>query len=247
VRIFNTNTSKVIHSHFAVSEENHRLHYQPQGSYTIDGVSGQASCVTLSFQSPGGAKTGKVFPTGSPVSRLKLSDGSSVSASCVDIANPGVFVRASDLGVNLSNASPAVLEGNEELMGRFEEVRQAGAIAMGLDPTVQSVPKIVLLEEPAKDDSSNIVCLALSMGRVHKASPLTLALNLGVNANLPGTVAHHMKRKSTDDSDAETARVRIRHPSGMLDVAADVREGEVHSVSLTRTARMLMKGQVNCD
>jgi len=103
-----------------------------------------------------------------------------------------VFVRVSDLGIhNPGSLDPARVEADAPLKLRLEQIRQAGAAMMGLDPHTESVPKIVLVFPPDIAQQSpgvNLKCLALSMGQAHKAVPLTLALCLGAATRLPGTI-----------------------------------------------------------
>ncbi|KAI1159078.1 DUF453-domain-containing protein [Nemania serpens] len=198
VRIFNTNTSKILHARFRVVGD--PPVYCPAGSYVMDGVLGAQSRITLSFADPAGAKTGRALPTGNAVDVLALPDRSAVRASLVDVSNPGVFVTLEDLGLGLGNRgldafTPAAVEADAELKGRLEMIRRAGAARMGLDPDVESVPKIVLLfprdgaGAGAGAEGVDVRCLAMSMGQAHKAVPLTLALCLGAAANIEGTVA----------------------------------------------------------
>lgn len=98
---------------------------------------------------------------------LQLSDGSTIEASLVDVANPGVFVRASDLGFHVAPSAdlaavfnPAVVEADPALKARLEDIRRAGAERMGLDPAVESVPKIVALYPARAADAVDIRCLA---------------------------------------------------------------------------------------
>jgi 2-methylaconitate cis-trans-isomerase PrpF len=242
VRIFNTNTSKVVHSRFRVAGDPPR--YCAEGDYEMDGVPGKHfSRIVLSFISPGGAKTGRSLPTGNPVDTLSLPDGATIEASLVDVSNPGVFVRVSDLGIKDPEAlDPPTIEANAALKVRLEQIRQAGAAMMGLDPKIESVPKIVLVFPPSLGQQSprvDIRCLALSMGQAHKAVPLTLALCLGAATRLPGTIPHRLATE-TEKDDA----VVIGHPSGRLEVGTTVENGEVLSAELHRTARVLMKGEV---
>lgn len=177
VRMFNTNTSKISHSRIAVMPIGDAFRYQPKGDFSIDGVSGKASPIAISFLDPAGSKTGKLLPSGNVLDHLSLLDGSVIPASLVDCANPAVFIRASDVGVKLPCAG-SVLDGDQTLMMKLEDIRRVGAMRMGLDPDVRSIPKILLLAEPAGEDI-DIRTLALSMGRCHKAVPLTHSLNLG--------------------------------------------------------------------
>ena len=238
VRIFNTNTSKLINATFSVTKDGV---YDPFGDYSIDGVPGSGSRITLSFLDPAGAKTGKALPTGNAVDTITYANGESIRASLVDVANPGVFVLASDLGIG-GEISPAGLEANSELMARLERIRQEGARMMGLDPEIQSVPKIVIVSKPSNEAAASgihIVCRALSMQQPHKAAPLTLALNLGAACRLPETLP------ATTAVNAEGKEsVTVAHASGKVEVGSVFRDWKIESALLHRTARILMKGDV---
>ncbi|CAF3605159.1 hypothetical protein SNK03_011452 [Fusarium graminearum] len=237
VRFLNTNTNKVMSSKFRV--EGSPLRYTHKGDYAMDGVPGTGSKVVMSFLDPAGAKTGKALPTGNTVDSLTLSDGTTVKASLVDVGNPGVFISTESLGMadHLSLA-PALVESNDQLKDRLEEIRQAGAILMGLDPKVKSVPKIVLLFPSSGSSEVDIRCLALSMGQAHKAVPLTLALCLGAASQLKGTIASDLIDGKSKDT------VTIGHPSGKVDIGTVIRDDRIESAQLLRTARILMKGDV---
>ncbi|KAM7201013.1 PrpF protein [Naviculisporaceae sp. PSN 640] len=241
VRVFNTNTSKIIHSRFSVS--GNPPSYQPEGDYQMDGVPGTQSKIVLSFLDPGGAKTGRTLPTGNRIDTLTLPDGTSIQASLVDVSNPGVFIRLSDLGVaNPQSLNPVAVEADNELKGRLENIRQAGARMMGLDPKTESVPKIVLIFPSSStlgDPDLNIRCLALSMGQAHKAVPLTLALCLGAAVHIPGTIPNLL---ATGNGQRDS--VVIGHPTGRLEVGTTMQNGDILSAELHRTARVLMKGEV---
>lgn len=236
VRIFNTNTAKVIHSSFNVSNESGK--YDPIGEYSIDGVPGTGSRITLSFLDPAGAKTGRALPTGNAVDTVSLEGGETIQASLVDVSNPGIFVLASDVGLP-GNISPDQLNSDGRMMARLEMIRQAGAAAMGLDPEIQTVPKFVLLS-PSTDVHSNIICRALSMQQAHRAVPLTLALNLGAACRMRGTLA----AQTAVGMEGKTSVV-IEHASGTVEVGAVMsQDGVIESALLHRTAKVLMKGEV---
>jgi 2-methylaconitate cis-trans-isomerase PrpF len=241
VRILNTNTSKVVVSRFPVVGDPPR--YWPHGDYEMDGVPGKHSKISLSFLRPGGAKTGRTLPTGNAVDILTLPDGTTVEASLVDVSNPGVFVRLSDLGIQGSAyLDPPAVEANAGLKVRLEQIRQAGASMMGLDPRTESVPKIVVVFPPSIAQQSpgvNLKCLALSMGQAHKAVPLTLALCLGAAAGLKGTIPNQLAVGAVEGDS-----IVIGHPSGRLDVGTTVEGGEVLAAKLYRTARVLMRGEL---
>ncbi|OAA37124.1 DUF453 domain protein [Beauveria brongniartii RCEF 3172] len=249
LRLFNTNTNKVIESTFRVDAEDGRYHYCPEGDYIMDGVPGKQSCITMSFLDPAGAKTGRALPTGRPVDMLDVvaadgSDAPPVRASLVDVGNPGVFVTGRSLGYpSAASLSPAAIESDAALKTRLEALRRRGAELMGMDPDTESVPKIVLLFPPSDDDAEvDISCRAMSMGQAHKAVPLTLALCLGAAARMRGTLAWEMLREAGRAEDKPA--VRIAHPSGLVDVGTTMVDGEVKAAKLLRTARVLMKGEV---
>ncbi|OHE94569.1 hypothetical protein CORC01_10097 [Colletotrichum orchidophilum] len=238
VRIFNTNTSKVISSRFRVGDGS-PSRYSPDGDYTMDGVPGTNSPITLSFLDPAGAKTGKALPTGNACDWLLLPDASTIQASLVDVSNPGVFVRAADLGIpSPEDLTPQAVEADTELKAKLDGIRRAGASLMGLNPDLESVPKIVLLFSETRSPDVDIRCLALSMGQAHKAVPLTLALCLGAASQLPGTIPAQLVNGRSKES------VVIGHPSGKVDIGATFNNGEIVSADLHRTARVLMKGEV---
>ncbi|KAH8909644.1 DUF453-domain-containing protein [Coniochaeta sp. PMI_546] len=253
VRIWNTNTRKVIHSRFRVDGEGRR--FEPRGGYEMTGVPGTGSRITLSFLRPAGAGTGKgALPTGNAVVELVLPGGETVEASLVDVSNPGVFVRARDLtGARYgADTTPAEVEADEGFKELLETVRRAGAEKMGLDPEVQSVPKIVMVFDPPVGEKVeggvDVRCLAMSMGQAHKAVPLTLALCLGAAAGIEGTIPYRLRsggrEETKDDKVARSTAVNIGHPSGTVEIGTTVEDGDVVSAELQRTARVLMKGDV---
>ncbi|USW56576.1 Putative PrpF protein [Septoria linicola] len=238
VRVFNTNTNKIINASFHVTKDGV---FDPFGDYAIDGVPGTSSRITLSFLDPSGAKTGKALPTGNAVDTIQLSNGSSIKASLVDVANPGVFVLASDLKLP-GDIKPTSLEEDTAMMARLEDVRQEGAKMMGMDPKTQTVPKIVIISKPdevAAKSGVHIVCRALSMQQPHKAVPLTLALNLGAACRMPGTLPA-MTALNAEGQESLT----IAHASGKVEVGSVFEDGAIKSALLHRTARIMMKGDV---
>ena len=259
LRLFNTNTNKVLESRFRVEGE--PLRYCPGGEYAMDGVPSTGSLIRLSFLDPAGAKTGRALPTGRSTDSVTLRDSRSVEASLVDVSNPGVFVRAEDM-VALAGTpqdpikaarelTPSVIEADESLKKVLEEVRQAGASMMGMDPQVQSVPKVVMLLPPKPEDHVDVKCLALSMGQAHKAVPLTLALCLGAACQIQDSIAWRLLSPASRKEDeaesagaATTKTVTIGHASGKMDVGISLDGGNIVSAELLRTARVLMKGTV---
>jgi 2-methylaconitate cis-trans-isomerase PrpF len=95
VRIFNTNTGKIIRAEFPLVGGRAAI----EGDLPIDGVSGTGAPVRLAFLDPGGATTGRLLPTGQAIDLLTPPAQSPIRVSLVDAANPVVFLAATDLGL----------------------------------------------------------------------------------------------------------------------------------------------------
>lgn len=263
VRSFNTNTGKLIATTFPVDEKSPGTLVPnldvPETS--IAGVHGLSSTIAVEFLNPAGAKTGKLLPSGQPIVQIPATpEHPSVSASLVDATNPTVFIQSSDVQAHPAFSSCftaaadstgvefAPREFSPEAYTFLEHIRAWGSNAMGIIPLAQAQPKIAILSPPSQAENDvNIVVHALSMGVLHKAVPMTVGLCLGVAANVKGTIAWDIAQKTKL---ADSAIVRIRHPGGVVDVGANIEPGVdgaedvVHSASVIRTGRRLMKGIV---
>ena len=245
IRIHNTNTGKIIRSSFPVVDGEAAA----SGDFAIDGVAGTASRVQLDFVDPAGSRTGKLLPTGQV---RDILDG--IPATCIDVANPCVFVQARDLGVE-GNITPDEITAHPDLLLRLDSIRRQAGVKMGLAQTLQmvpgSVPKICLVSPPASNSrateqqqtASHIDLLArsLSVGQPHKAVPITVALALASAARLPGSTVTEVASASRID---ETG-ITIGHASGNLLVGATFDEnGGLNAATVFRTARRLFDGRI---
>jgi 2-methylaconitate cis-trans-isomerase PrpF len=132
VRIFNTNTQKLLVAEFEV------INGLPceDGTFEIDGVAGSAAPIKLSFIDPTGAVTGKMFPTGRERDRLVIAGGAEIEATLVDVTNPTVIVSAADL-IGPSDDFATAPFTRPETVAKAEDIRVAAAIAMGIAPDEQ--------------------------------------------------------------------------------------------------------------
>jgi 2-methylaconitate cis-trans-isomerase PrpF len=254
IRSFNTNTQKVIHTTFPISTSS-RTPLLDLPETTLAGVPGTASTITLDFINPAGARTGKLLPTLSPIDTLQLPPNSNIPVTCIDATNPTVFVSHHDLITHCPHITSTTLDAHlndtspsKNISQILESLRQSAARRMGLDPHAQAQPKIAVLSHPNPlngdgDVGVDIVIHALSMGAVHKAVPMTVGLGLGVAANVRGTVPWKMVGEVRKDR-TEKSLLRIRHPSGVVDVGAEFEGTSVKSAKVVRTGRWLMKGLV---
>lgn len=252
IRIHNTNTSKIIVSHFPVRDGRPDV----EGDLAIDGVAGTAAPVRLAFTEPGGAKTGRLLPTGAPVDELRI-EGGTIRASLIDAANPCVFVAAADLG--LSGAEdPETLAADRAFLDRMEQIRRAGSVRMGLTADVASagevpsIPKVAIVAPPQdarllsgsvlRGADASIMVRMLSMEQPHRAVPITGSICLAIAARIPGSIP--AAACATPDGP-----LTISHPSGSTLVEAEVtiRDGVPHALSgsVYRTARKLFSGSVH--
>jgi 2-methylaconitate isomerase len=234
VRIHNTNTGKIIVARFPVVDGA----LAPEGDLALDGVAGTAAPIKLEFLDPGGAKTGRLLPTGSPVDTLDAAGFGPVRASCVDAANPCVFVAATDLGLTGAEL-PTVLERDPVFLASMEAIRQAASVAMGLAPDLAaatrlaSIPKVAIVAARSMD----IAVRMISVGQPHRAVPITGAVCLAVAARVAGSIPQQLCASAEGP-------IRIGHASGTILVDAAMRDGKALNGAVFRTARRLFEGNV---
>lgn len=225
---------------------------------SIAGVPGKASAIVCEYVRPGGARTGKLLPSGSPIDLFEIptpptGQTRTLRVSLVDATNPTVFVSGSELREFLSldeyfnrSSSAAATRVSDVL----ELVRQRGAERMGLDPAAQAQPKISILSAPNQaelEEGCDIVVHTPSMGVLHRAVPMTVGLCVGVAANVTGTLAWETVQgaRAAGNKGHGDGMVRIKHPSGVVDVGAEFAEdGTAKSAKVVRTGKRLMKGDV---
>lgn len=127
VRIFNTNTDKVIAAD--VKTEGGKVVYQ--GDFKIAGVPASASPIKLKFIDPAGTLKKGLLPTGKAVDVLEIPGMGSIEVSIIDAANPLVFVKAEDLGLS-GKELPEEINADEEKLELLETVRGLAAVKLGL-------------------------------------------------------------------------------------------------------------------
>jgi 2-methylaconitate cis-trans-isomerase PrpF len=255
VRIHNTNTRKIIIARFPMDGEEAAV----AGDMALDGVAGTGAAIRLEFMDPGGAKTGKLLPTGRATDTLQVPGVGWVTASMIDAANPCVFVAADAIGATAAE-SPAEIEANVGLLDRLEAIRRAASVAMGIAGDLAeagglSVPFVAFIAPPlamrvlsgaelvAAD--MDIAVRMISNGQAHRATPLTGALCLAVATRIAGSIANALGRPPPGAS-----AIRIAHASGRIVVDAKVdgaADGEPHAAyaAVYRTARRLFDGRVH--
>ena len=222
-----------------------------EGTAVLDGVAGRGAPVRLSFLDPGGAVTGRLLPTGRSCDVLDVPGVGAIEAMLIDASTALVCVCAEALGLS-GVELPDEIEADPALIARLESIRRAGAVAMGIAPKTESVPKIGFISPPADAmtlsgarlpaDAVDLTARVISMGRPHRALPLTAALALAAAVRIPGTVAAEAASPGDD-----SGSIRLGHPSGIAEVMVDLAAPDplhLSRLTVTRTARRLMEGRV---
>ena len=255
VRIWQANIQKTIIAHVPVTGGQ----VQETGDFELDGVTFPAAEIVLEFLDPSddGEEGGSMFPTGNLVDDLEVPGIGIFKATMITAGIPTVFVNAEDIGYQGTELREAI-NGDPAQLARFEQIRIAGALRMGLIKTAeeaatrQHTPKIAFVSPPkdyrtssgkhVKAGDVDLLVRALSMGKLHHAMMGTCAVAIGTAAAIPGTLVNLAA------GGGEREAVRFGHPSGTLRVGAQARlvDGQwtVTKAVMSRSARILMEGWV---
>jgi probable AcnD-accessory protein PrpF len=255
VRIWQANISKTIIAHVPVSNGQ----VQETGDFELDGVTFPAAEIVLEFMDPSddSEEGGSLFPTGNLVDQLDVPGVGSFPATMISAGIPTVFVNAVDIGYTGTELREAI-NTDPAALARFEKIRVAGALRMGLIKTPeeaatrQHTPKIAFVAPPVDHVSSSgkkitaseidLLVRALSMGKLHHAMMGTAAVAIGTAAAIPGTLVNLAA------GGGERNVVTFGHPSGTLKVGAAASKSggdwKVEKVTMSRSARVLMEGRV---
>nr|WP_059392410.1 2-methylaconitate cis-trans isomerase PrpF [Pseudomonas toyotomiensis] len=255
VRIWQANIQKTIIAHVPVSNGQ----VQETGDFELDGVTFPAAEIVLEFLDPSddGEEGGSMFPTGNLVDDLEVPGIGSFKATMITAGIPTIFVNAEDIGYQGTELREAI-NGDPAQLARFEQIRIAGALRMGLIKTAeeaatrQHTPKIAFVSPPkdyrtssgkeVKFGEVDLLVRALSMGKLHHAMMGTCAVAIGTAAAIPGTLVNLAA------GGGEREAVRFGHPSGTLRVGAQAKrvDGQwtVTKAVMSRSARILMEGWV---
>ena len=265
VRIFNTNTNKMLVSTIEVDLEGQ---FKEEGDYRIAGVEGSHSRIKISFVDPAGSMTGKLFPTGNRIDKVHVGIGElsaldeplSVKATLIDAGNPWALVDSTSFSGRLSQASKLT----QDFLIVLEAIRQKASIMFGLAKSMQEAaltrgtPKIAMIDRwqalegnDAKTKVADIAVRGFSGGKLHPSFHISGAFCTGICVVVQGTVARGLRSGAGQDlsSTKSDYEITISHPGGLMDVSVDIApEGKdgisVKSASLFRTTRRLFDGRV---
>ena len=198
-----------------------------------------------------------MFPTGHLLDDLEVPGIGNFPATMINAGIPTVFVNAADIGYQGTELQGDI-NGDPAQLARFEKIRVAGALRMGLIQTPeeavqrQHTPKLAFVSPPKDYTASSgktiaaadvdLLVRALSMGKLHHAMMGTCAVAIGTAAAIPGTLVNLAA------GGGERQAVRFGHPSGTLRVGAEAKQDNgqwtVTKAVMSRSARILMEGWV---
>ena len=250
VRVLNTNTNKIIEEHVRVEDGHAMVH----GDEVIQGVPGTGSRINMYFEDPAGSKTGKLFPTGQKKEVFDVPGYGPAEVTVLDCSNPMVFIKASDLGIKGSELTE--LNQNKDVMEHIERIRGMAAVKCGFVENWEdartkstSAPKVSIVSAPqdyinmdgneVKADTMDLCCRAISVGALHKAYPMTVAVGTGAAARISGTIVNEIVKPAPDQD-----IIRLGHASGVTEVDVKMDGEKVIKGGVTRTARRIMDGWV---
>lgn len=254
VRIHNTNTQKVFIAHVPIIDGRAKV----KGDYVMAGIPGTGAEIALDFRDTVGAKTGKLLPTGKVIEEIHLEEGTTIRVSICDAANPGVFLKAEDIGLR-DTELPSEIENNKSALIKIAEIKNKAAVKVGLaedwkapDPTMM-LPFVAVVAEPADHltaDGKHIAASDVDLvsrlvinNTCHPSYAGTGAICTAACAAIPGSIPNRLLR-STDPI------VRIAHPKGVMPVKSVTRgsikdlDFEFTYLGFSRTARKIMEGKV---
>ncbi len=258
VRIHNTNTGKILIAHVPVAGGRAKV----TGDFAIDGVPGTGAEIRMDYAGTVGAKTGHMLPTGHVTDLLALEDGRSVTVSICDVANPCVFVRAEDVGLEGSEL-PDHFARDAALIERIREIRGKAAERIAftddwrdVDRQTPSLPLFVIVSTPKQylnmrgaavdPATTDLRARFVWYNKCHESMAGTGSMCTAAASRIPGSVVNQVI--GADAARADT--LRIGHPMGVMRVnvisePANVAGGvRFATLGFSRTARRIMDGTV---
>jgi len=232
------------------------------GAFELDGVAFPAAKLRVDFVDPSGsAEAGNsrgLFPTGKIVERLRVPGQGEYDVTMIDAGMPAIFIHAEALGLTGAELQPEV-NSRPDFLARCEAIRAHGAVAMGVAPSIEAAgerfphaPKLAFVAKPraytassgkpVADKDVDLLVRIISMGTLHHAMTGTGGVAIAAAACIPGTLVHDIV------GDLDGRAVRVGHPSGTLEAAAEARQDNglwsIAQVSMYRSARRIMEGHV---
>jgi 2-methylaconitate cis-trans-isomerase PrpF len=135
VRIYNTNTKKVILAEFLV-ENGEFISEEIFGLMALQAAAPRSFSISSARESV----TGKLLPTGKVREEVKFPKLGTLEVSMADAANPFVFIRARDLRLK-GNENIDEFSNNEATLKKCQAIRLVVAEIMGIAKTEEATTK----------------------------------------------------------------------------------------------------------
>lgn len=242
VRINCTNIKRIIEASVPTQDKRVRI----SGDYAIDGVPGTAAKIELNWADSVGANTGALLPTGNAQDIIEVKGLGPLSVSIVDVGNPGVFVRAKDLGLK-GTESPEEVDANAGLIALCDAIAAEAGKKIGHFALLSYVASPMnyrnhVTGKEVMAQQMDYLVRMIFMGKMHKAYAASMINCSGVAAMVPGTVVNEVASPDLMGKDI----VRMGHPAGIadLEITVDRSQGgvKIPRIAVYRTARRLMEG-----
>jgi 2-methylaconitate cis-trans-isomerase PrpF len=244
IRIHATNNGRMIEARVPV--QGNRV--QVGGDYSIDGVPGTGAKIELNWADTAGANTGSLLPTGNVKDVLEVEGVGSITASIVDVGNPGVFVNAADMGLKGTETADD-LDSDSELIQKSEAITKAAMEKINNIALLTYVaPSANYMSSTGDEVTTNQIDYLVRMiflGKTHKTYAVSQINCCGTAALIPGTVVHDVTAPGLKDRGG----VRMGHPAGIAELEGlEVEDSDdpggvrVKKLVVYRTARRLMEG-----
>jgi 2-methylaconitate cis-trans-isomerase PrpF len=247
VRISNTNTNVVTVSRMERCADRGFVPAE------IPGVDGAYPAVDLFLQSPVGAKTGKLLPTGAVTEVI-----AGYSVSCVDVAVPMVICDAREFGKTALEPIHE-LEADQAFKSALRKIWVEAGLRMRLtrrDGSLmtadelqrsETIPKICIVGAPAA--GGNLAVRYFTPQIAHASMAVSGGCCLAAAALIPGSVAQRVAQGLPGaGADYAEVQVGIENPAGILDATVIARisaDGlDVQSAAYRRNTQILLRGHV---
>ena len=207
------------------------------GDAHIDGVPGTSAPIVCNYLDVAGSVCGSLLPTGNVI-----DEAGGIEVTCVDNGMPVVVLRAADFDIT-GYESPSELDANTALKRRLESIRLELGPRMNLgDVAKKVVPKMSLISRPRS--GGHVSTRTFIPHDCHAAIGVLGAVSVATACILPGSVAAGV---AAVPPGAEK-RMSVEHPSGefsvTLEVGGSAERPIVQKAGLLRTARLILKGEV---
>jgi 2-methylaconitate cis-trans-isomerase PrpF len=251
VRIYNTNTGKILVAHVPVRNGMAVV----AGDFAISGVPGTGAEIPMDWTGTIGAKTGRLLPTGNVVDKIELRDGRTVELTLVDVANPCFWLRADDLGLTGSELVEDI-NTDRALLATVQEIRGKAAVMYGFcrdweraDDETPGLPMVGMVAPAAgyttmsgeRVDAAHMHLRTrlIAVNRLHESMAAAGAISVAAASRVRGSVVHEMLGGARSDP------LWIGHPSGLMPVRVISHENagepgvDFELLGVSRTSRRL--------